>query len=71
MSSRDVIIALFVLAFAGFVVVGVLARRENSKIPTMGEVSGFVMQYEVGRFPVGRMAVLGLWWWVGWHFFAR
>jgi hypothetical protein len=32
---------------------------------------GFVMQYQVGKVPVGRVAVLGFWWWVGWHFFAR
>lgn len=67
-----------VLAISGFVLVtGLvallewLARREGSKIPTLGELSGFVMRYEVGRLPVGRIALLGFWWWVGWHFFAR
>jgi hypothetical protein len=29
------------------------------------------MAYQVGRVPVGREAVLGFWWWAGWHFFAR
>jgi Family of unknown function (DUF6186) len=67
-----------VLAIGGFIVAGLLfvvvewrARREESKIPTLGDLAGFVMQYEVGRVPVGRIAVLGFWWWVGWHFFAR
>jgi len=66
------------LAIAGFVVGGLLfvvvewrARREESSIPTLGDLAGFVMQYQVGRVPVGRIAVLGFWWWVGWHFFAR
>jgi hypothetical protein len=66
------------LAIAGFVLAGLMvalvewyARRENSKIPTMSDVAAFVMQYEAGRLPVGRIAVLGFWWWVGWHFFAR
>jgi hypothetical protein len=67
-----------VLAIAGFV--GVLitlagveiaARREGSKIPTVAELCGFVMRYQVGRLQVGRIAVYGFWWWVGWHFFAR
>jgi len=69
--SRIVIISLFVVVAAAFVVVSWLSRREDSKIPTFGDLSGFVMQYEVGKVPVGRVAVLGFWWWVGWHFFAR
>jgi uncharacterized protein DUF6186 len=69
--SRIVIITLFVLAASSFVVVGWLSRREGSRIPSFGQLSGFVMQYQVGRLPVGRIAVLGFWWWVGWHFFAR
>jgi hypothetical protein len=69
--SRMIVIGLFIVASIAFAVVGWLSRRENSKIPTLAEVSGFVMQYEVGKVPVGRVAVLGFWWWVGWHFFAR
>ena len=69
--SRIIVVTLFVLAASCFVVVGWLSHRERSKIPTFGQLSGFVMQYQVGRVPVGRIAVLGFWWWVGWHFFAR
>jgi hypothetical protein len=69
--SRIVIISLFTLAGVGLAVVGLLSRREDSKIPTLGDLSGFVMQYQVGRVPIGRIALLGFWWWVGWHFFAR
>ncbi len=69
--SAVVIISLFVLGAIGFVVVTWLSRRENSKIPTFGDLGGFVMAYQVGKVPVGRIAVLGFWWWVGWHFFAR
>jgi hypothetical protein len=68
---RTVVITLFVLAGLAFLVVGALSRRENSTIPSMGDIAGFVMAYEVGRVPVGRVAVLGFWWWAGWHFFAR
>jgi hypothetical protein len=69
--SRVIIISLFALAGVAFVVVELLSRRENSKIPSLGDISGFVMRYQVGRVPVGRVALLGFWWWVGWHFFAR
>ena len=69
--SRVIIISLFGLAASSFVVVWWLSRREASKVPGFGQLSGFVMQYQVGGLPVGRIAVLGFWWWVGWHFFAR
>jgi Family of unknown function (DUF6186) len=69
--SRIVIIGLFGLAGAGFLVLWGLSRRENSKIPSFGRLTGFVMAYQVGRMPVGRIALLGFWWWAGWHFFAR
>jgi uncharacterized protein DUF6186 len=69
--SRVIIISLFALAGVGFLVVGRLARRKESNIPSFGDLTGFVMQYQVGKVPVGRVAVLGFWWWVGWHFFAR
>lgn len=69
--SRALIIGAFLLALLAFAVVEWRSRREDSKTPSMGDVTAFVMQYEVGRLPVGRVAVLGFWWWVGWHFFAR
>ncbi|MFC6017331.1 DUF6186 family protein [Plantactinospora solaniradicis] len=61
----------FTAALLLFVVVEWAARREGSRIPTLGDVCAYVMQYEVGPVPVGRIALLGFWWWMGWHFFAR
>jgi hypothetical protein len=46
-------------------------RTRGQAIPRMADIAGFVMAYRVGRVPVGRIAVLGFWWWIGWHFFAR
>jgi hypothetical protein len=69
--SRIVVIVGFVVAFVIFGVLEALARRPGSRIPTFGDVCAYVMQYEVGKVPVGRIGVLGFWWWVGWHFFAR
>ena len=68
---RTVVIGLFLLAGLAFAVTAWLSRRENSSIPTFGDIAAFVMAYQVGRVPVGRVAVLGFWWWAGWHFFAR
>ena len=68
---KAVILSLFALGGLAIVVVSWLSRRENSRIPSFGDLSGFVMAYQVGRVPVGRIAVLGFWWWLGWHFFAR
>jgi hypothetical protein len=69
--TRALAIAGFLVAIGLFLFVEWRARREDSKIPTLGDISAFVMGYEVGRLPVGRIAVFGFWWWVGWHFFAR
>ncbi|HLL67008.1 MAG TPA: DUF6186 family protein [Micromonosporaceae bacterium] len=69
--TRLLTIVAFGMAFAGFAAVEWFARREGSRIPTLGEVCGFVMRYRIGTLPVGRIAVFGFWWWLGWHFFAR
>jgi hypothetical protein len=67
-----------VLAIGGFLTALLLvaalewaARREGSRIPTLGAACAYVMQYEVGSVPVGRIGLFGFWWWLGWHFFAR
>jgi hypothetical protein len=69
--TRILAIGAFILAGLMFVAVEWLARRENSRIPSLGAVTGFVMRHRSGRIPVGRIAMYGFWWWVGWHFFAR
>jgi hypothetical protein len=68
---RAIVIGLFLAAGLTFALVAWLSRREGSTIPSFGDIAGFVMAYQVGRVPVGRVAVLGFWWWAGWHFFAR
>jgi hypothetical protein len=69
--SRVVVIGLFLVAGVGFVVVEALSRRPDSTVPSFGDLTAAVLSFEVGRVPVGRIAVYGFWWWVGWHFFAR
>jgi hypothetical protein len=61
----------FLLALALAAAVEWAARRPGSPIPTLSDVCTWVIGYEVRRVPVGRLGVIGLWWWVGWHFLAR
>ncbi|WP_433066371.1 DUF6186 family protein [Dactylosporangium sp. CS-033363] len=51
--------------------VEITSRREGSRVPGLGDVCGVVMRYRVGPLPVGRIAMFGFWWWLGWHFLAR
>jgi hypothetical protein len=69
--TRYVSIGIFILTSLTFVTMELLSRRENSRVPSIGDICGFVMRYRAGRLPVGRIAMYGFWWWMGWHFFAR
>ncbi|MFC7550211.1 DUF6186 family protein [Plantactinospora sp. GCM10030261] len=69
--TRLLAIGGFTVALLLFAAVEWAARREGSRIPTLGEACAYVMRYEVGNVPVGRIGLFGFWWWVGWHFFAR
>lgn len=68
---RTLAIGGFLVAVLLFAAVEWAARREGSRIPTLGDVCAYVMRYEVGPVPVGRIGVFGFWWWLGWHFLAR
>ncbi|HYN94864.1 MAG TPA: DUF6186 family protein [Pilimelia sp.] len=65
------VLALFASVLAAGAVLQWVARREGSDVPTLGAVCAAVLAYEVRRVPVGRLGLLGFWWWIGWHFFAR
>lgn len=66
MSSRMVSILMFFMIFTTALSLDRVARRPGSRIPTFGDVFGFLAQK-----PIGRAIVLGFWAWSGWHFFAR
>jgi hypothetical protein len=65
------VIVGFMAAAVAAVVVEALARRPDSRIPPFGEIAAVVMRHEFGGIPVGRLALLGFWFWCGWHFLAR
>lgn len=47
------------------------ARRRGSRVPRLADLCAAAMGFEVRRVPVGRIAVVLLWCWAGWHLFAR
>lgn len=69
--TRVVTLIAYGLALMLIAAVEVLGRREGSRVPTLGQLCGFVMRYRLGPIPLGRVALLGFWWWVGFHLFAR
>jgi hypothetical protein len=68
--TRWIAIAGFVAAALLVIAVEWVARRYR-KIPTLGDMAAVIMTHEAGRIPVGRVAIFGFWWWVGWHFLGR
>ncbi len=69
--TRLAVIVGFFAAAVAAVVIETLARRPQSRIPRFGEVAAVVMRHELAGIPVGRLALLGFWFWCGWHFLAR
>jgi hypothetical protein len=69
--TRVAAIAAYASVFVAVAVLEIVARRPGSRVPTLGDLCAFVTRYRVGALPLGRIAVLGFWWWVGWHFLAR
>jgi hypothetical protein len=69
--TRWVTIGAYAVTLLVIGVFEVAGRRPGSRLPTLGKMCGVVLRYRIGRVPVGRVALLGFWWWVGFHFFAR
>jgi hypothetical protein len=61
----------FVLAFAAGIGIELAARRPGAKIPSFGMMCAWAMRYKVKGMPVGRLGLLLVWWWLGWHFLDR
>lgn len=66
MTSGQITAVGFAAIGVAVLVVELLARRPGSRVPTFSELVGFVMRERWGRW-----AMLGLWWWLGWHFLSR
>lgn len=66
MKTHMITIAGFSLIAVLLVVLELAAHRRGSRVPTAGQVLGFLMQTKITR-----LLILLLWGWLGWHFFAR
>lgn len=66
MTSGQITVWGFVLIGLAVVGVELAAHRPGSRIPTFGALIGFIM-----RERWGRMGMLFVWWWLGWHFLSR
>jgi hypothetical protein len=66
MSPRTITIAGYVLIGLAAVLVEIVARRPSSRIPRFSEVLSRAMHDRWGR--VGMLLV---WWWLGFHFLSR
>jgi Family of unknown function (DUF6186) len=65
-NTHDITVAGFTVIAVALIVLEVAARRRGSRIPTAGQMAGFLMQTRITR-----VLILLLWGWLGWHFFAR
>jgi len=66
MTGRAVTIAAYLVILATVATLELASRRGSLRILTFSEAIAVI-----ARFPVGRIALLLLWWWLGWHFLAR
>jgi hypothetical protein len=65
-TSRAVIVAEFAAIIAAMVLVDLVARRtRGGPAPLATALTGAM------RTMPGRLLVLGVWLWLGWHFLAR
>ena len=66
MNTHTITVLGFTVLTIALITLEVVARRRGSRVPTAGQMVGFLMQTRVTR-----VLVLLFWGWVGWHFFAR
>jgi Family of unknown function (DUF6186) len=63
---RALTVAGYLILVVGTVVLELTARRDTSRLPSLGDVVSTLSSRRAGR-----VAVIVGWWWVGWHFFVR
>jgi len=59
-------VTAYLAVAAAAILLEIMGRRPGSTVPTFSDVAT-----SVASTTVGRIALLGLWWWTGWHFLAR
>lgn len=69
--TRDLAVGGYLSAGLALATLELLARRAGARLPTLGQLCGYVLRFRAGRVPVGRIAGYAVWCWLGWHLFAR
>jgi Family of unknown function (DUF6186) len=66
MSSRAITIAGFLAIGVAWIALELAGRSRRTRVPTFAAWLDLLMGYRYGR-----VGVLLVWWWLGWHFLAR
>lgn len=66
MSGWDATVGAYLCVVAAAMALELVGRHPASTTPTFGELVSAI----AATVP-GRVALLALWWWTGWHFLAR
>lgn len=66
MSPRAITVVGWILIGLAAAALELLARRPGSRVPTLSQLIGHVM-----RERWGRVGMLLVWWWLGFHFLSR
>ena len=66
MSPRVITAIGYAVIGVAALIVEIVARRPGSRVPTLSELLRYVM-----RERWGRVGMLLLWWWLGFHFLSR
>lgn len=66
MLSASLTVSAFVVLAVAVVLLDAAGRRDDSRLPHLGDVFELLMVKQTGRV----LVMLG-WWWLGWHFFVR
>jgi Family of unknown function (DUF6186) len=63
---RTLFVAGYLALTVAAVALELAARRETSRLASLGDVVSTLSSRRAGR-----VAVVFGWWWLGWHFFVR
>jgi hypothetical protein len=66
MSSRDITIAGYLVCLGIAIGMSLLARRPQSRLPTIGQVLARIMHSRTGR-----IAIVAWWAFLGFHLFSK
>jgi hypothetical protein len=64
--ARTLTILGYLAGLVAAVGLDLAARRDGSRLATIGDVFA-----KLSMRRAGRVAVMFAWWWLGWHFFVR